>query len=205
MDFTGEEVLPATREETTMRTSGHATAAVLAVAAIALSACGGGGAEPAAETVTQTVTESSAPAAAPAPSPASTPPSGPREGGDDPVFAALDAVLATHQGAIVVDVDRDDAETYDVDVVRGGEVVELEVGPDGTVREEEREGDDDDVREAQAATVTAADAIRRALEQHPGGVLDEIELDEDDGALHWEVDLDDDARIDLAEVHIPAR
>ena len=204
MDFTGEDVLPATREETTMRTSGHATAAVLAVGAIALSACGGGGAEPAAETVTQTVTESGAPAASAAPSSASTPSSGPREDGDDPVFAAIDAVLAAHRGAIVVDVDRDDADTYDVDVVRGGEVVELEVGPDGTVREEEREGDDD-VREAQAATVTAADAIRRALEQYPGGVLDEIELDEDDGALHWEVDLDDDARNDLAEVHIPAR
>ena len=65
----------------------------------------------------------------------------PGDAGAD-LCTAIDAVLAAHRGAIVVDVDRDDAETYDVDVVRGGEVVELEVGPDGTVREEEREGVD---------------------------------------------------------------
>lgn len=124
--------------------------------------------------------------------------------GDDPVFAAIDAVLAERPGAVVVGIDRDDRESYDVDVVQDGQVVELEVGPDGAVREDEREGDDDDVRDAQAATVTAVDAIRQALEQHPDGVLDEIDLDEDDGTLRWEIELDDADRNDLVELDLPA-
>lgn len=137
---------------------------------------------------------------------ATTEQDGDAQTGDDPVFAAIDAALAAYSDGIVVTVDReDDSETYDIDVVQGEQVLELEVGADGTVREDEREGDDDDdVAKAQAATVTAADAIRQALEQHPDGVLDEAELDEDDGVLRWEINLDDADRNDLAEVNIPA-
>lgn len=136
---------------------------------------------------------------------ATTEQDGDAQTGDDPVFAAIDAALAAYSDGIVVTVDReDDSETYDIDVVQGEQVLELEVGADGTVREDEREGDDDDVAKAQAATVTAADAIRQALEQHPDGVLDEAELDEDDGVLRWEINLDDADRNDLAEVNISA-
>ncbi|MGD7003611.1 PepSY domain-containing protein [Corynebacterium halotolerans] len=128
-----------------------------------------------------------------------------QQNGDDPVFAAIDAVLAEHADGIIVDIDReDDREIYDIDVVVGNEVIELEVDGDGTIREDDREGDDDDVREAQDATVTAADAIRDALNQHPEGVLDEAQLDEDDGRLNWEIDLDDADRNDLAELSLPA-
>lgn len=125
--------------------------------------------------------------------------------GEDPVFAAIDAVLATHSGGIVTDIDREDGRVaYDIDVVVGNEVLELEVDADGSIREDEREGDDDDVAEARAATVTAADAIRQALEQVQGGVLDEAELDEDDGMIKWDIDLDDANGNDLAEISIPA-
>lgn len=196
-----------------------AAGAVLA-SALVLSACSGGGGETTSETVTQTVTHEShsathttSPATSASSSTASSPttqgttasPSRavPPSGGD-PVFAAIDAALGAHQGAIVVDIDRDDGDSFDIDVVVGNEQIELEVSAGGAVREDEREADDDDVREAHAATVTAADAIRQALDRHPGGVLDELELDEDDGALRWEIDLDDDRRGDLAEVEIPA-
>lgn len=128
-----------------------------------------------------------------------------QQGGDDPVFAAIDAALAEHSGGTVVDVDReDDSEAYDVDVVANNEVIELQVESDGTVNEDEREGDDDDIEEAQQATVTAADAIRDALNQHPDGVLDEAQLEEDDGNLSWEIELDDADRNDLTELTVPA-
>lgn len=184
-----------------------ATGALLG-GALFLSACGTGGDEVAPETVTQTVdatTEATtAEEAAPA-TPAESGQGSEQAEAEDPVFAALDAALAAYAGAVVVDVDReDDRDTYDVDVVVDGQVVELEVDGSGSVREDEREGDDDDVRKAGAATVTAADAIRQALDRHPEGVLDEIELDEDDGTLRWEVELDDADRRDLAELVIPA-
>ncbi|QGU04211.1 PepSY domain-containing protein [Corynebacterium comes] len=128
-----------------------------------------------------------------------------RQTGDDPVFGAIDAVLAQHGDGIIVDIDReDDRETYDIDVVVGNEVIELEVDSDGTVREDEREGEDEDVVKAQAATVTAAEAIRDALNQHPDGILDQAELDEDDGVLRWKIELDDADRKDLVELELPA-
>lgn len=125
--------------------------------------------------------------------------------GDDPVFAVIDAVLAEYADGIIVDIDREDrGDRYDIDVVVGNEIVELEVTVDGEIREDEREGDDDDIREAQQATVTAADAIREALNQHEGSMLDEAQLDEDDDRLVWDIDLDDQDGRDLAELTIPA-
>lgn len=126
--------------------------------------------------------------------------------GEDPVFAAIDAVLAEYSDGIVVDIDREDRSgVYDIDIVVGQEVIELEVSEDGSVREDDRENDDDDdVEEARRATVTAAEAITQALESHPDGVLDELELEEDDGQLRFEIDLDDHDRRDLAGINIPA-
>lgn len=125
--------------------------------------------------------------------------------GEDPVFRAIDAVLEQHSDGIIVDIDREDErDTYDIDIVVGDQVLELEVDSEGSVNEDEREGDDDDVREAQEATVSAADAIREALEQHPDGFLDEAQLDEDDGALSWEISLHDADGDDLAELTLPA-
>lgn len=125
--------------------------------------------------------------------------------GEDPVFSTIDAVLAEYSDGIITDIDREDSrETYDVDVVVGQEVIELEVDSNGEIRVDEREGDDDDIREANDATVAAAEAIMQALESHPDGVLDEIALNEDDGRLEWEIELDDADRNDLAELTLPA-
>ncbi|WFP17521.1 peptidase [Citricoccus muralis] len=125
--------------------------------------------------------------------------------GDDPVFAVIDAVLAEYADGFIVDIDREDrGDRYDVDVVVGNEVIELEVTVDGEIREDDREGDDDDVREAQQATVTAAEAIQEALNQQEGSVFDEAQLDDDDDRLVWDIDLDDEDGRDLAELTIPA-
>lgn len=176
-------------------------------AALLLTGCTDAGND-ATQVVTETVTASDAHATGnsetTAPTTATAASATPGRDDDDPVFAAIEAALAAYQGAIVVDIDRDDGDAYDIDVVMGDDQVELEVTADGTVREDEREGDDDDVREARAATVSASDAIRQALEQHPEGALDELELDEEDGVLRWEVDLDDSQRSELVELEIPA-
>lgn len=184
------------------------TAGIAVSAGLFLSACTGTD-----DTATQengadtTMATTAAPAESPTESPATTTEDNQdnQQTGEDPVFGAIDAVLAEHADGIIVTVDReDDRDTYDIDVVTGDEVIELQVDGDGTVREDEREGDNEDVARAQEATVTAADAIRQALDQHPDGVLDDAELEEEDGNLRWEISLDDADRNDLTELTIPA-
>ncbi|MPV52284.1 hypothetical protein GCO27_04225 [Corynebacterium sp. zg331] len=91
-------------------------------------------------------------------------------------------------------------------MIVGDEHLELMVDAKGQVMEtkRERETDLDDLNEARNATVSAEEAIREALNQHPDGVLDGISLDEKDGSLRWEIDLDDAQGHDLAEFKIPA-
>lgn len=128
-----------------------------------------------------------------------------REGELDPAFAAISAVKAEYADGIITAIDRDDNdETFDVDVVVGEDVLDLVVNADGAITEEERENDGDDVLEAQKATVTIDDAITDALERHPEGVIDEVSLEEDDGMLNWEIDLDGQDRSDLAEFSVRA-
>ena len=125
--------------------------------------------------------------------------------GEDPVFRAIDAVMAEYPDGVIVNIDReDDADSYEMDVVQGEEVVNLQVDFDGTLREDDREGDDDDVANAQASTVSATDAINEALELHPEGLLDELDLEDEDGALLWKVSLDDADRNNLAELDVAA-
>ncbi|MDO5669485.1 MAG: PepSY domain-containing protein [Corynebacterium sp.] len=182
----------------------RAALALTGIAALALTGCTDS--ENTTTTVTETTTaQATAQAATQTPAETTQAQDPAPATGEDPVFAAIDAVLAAHAGGIITDIDREDGRVaYDIDVVVGDQVIELEVDADGTVREEERESDPEDVAEAHAATVTAAEAIRQALEQIPDGVLDEAELDEEDGVLRWEIELDDANGIDLAELNIPA-
>src|SRR5699024_4965178 len=76
---------------------------------------------------------------------------------------------------------------------------ELDVTPDGDVSLDETGTDDDDIRDAEQANVTVAEALDQAFDEHPDADFDEIELDEDDDNLHWEVELLDNngAEIEL--------
>lgn len=125
---------------------------------------------------------------------------------DDPVFNIIDIVLAQYSDGIITDIDREDSsDHYEVDVVVGQEVLELDVTTSGQIHTDDRDNDDDDdIREAHAATVTAAQAIGLALDQYPDGIIDSVELDEDDGQLKWKIDLDDTSGNDLADVEIAA-
>lgn len=125
---------------------------------------------------------------------------------DDPVFDIIDIVLTQHPDGIITDIDREDSsDHYEVDVVVGQEVLELDVTTSGQIHTDDRDNDDDDdIREAHAATVTAAQAIGLALDQYPDGIIDSVELDEDDGQLKWKIDLDGTSGNDLADVEIAA-
>lgn len=126
--------------------------------------------------------------------------------GDDPVFAAIDALLAEHSDAVVVQIDQDDDDTvYEIEAVLGDRVVDFDVRDDGTVREDDDDDDDDDdIRRAQEATITAEDAARAALEGRDGQSIDEMELDEDNGTLRWEVSLDRENGDDGDELRVDA-
>lgn len=126
---------------------------------------------------------------------------------DGDVTAAGLAAISTAEGevggvAYTVD-DSDDDGTWEVDVRTGSTSVEVTVAADGTVsRTEEDDLDADDVAAIDAATVTLAEAIGAAVDE-TGGVLDDAELSDDDGAVHYEVSVRgaDGAEVD---VHVDA-
>lgn len=123
---------------------------------------------------------------------------------EDPVFEIIDIVEAEYADGFIVDIDREDSSTqFDVDVVVGNELYELEVNTDGTVNVDDRDDDDDKVQKANQATVTVTEALNQAFESHPDATFDQVELDDDDGSLDWEVDLDGPAGEDI-DVNIAA-
>ncbi|MEO9249114.1 PepSY domain-containing protein [Citricoccus nitrophenolicus] len=125
--------------------------------------------------------------------------------GEDPIFAALDALLAEHSDAVIVQVDREDDDTFfDLEAVIGDRVVDFDVSTDGSVRENDDDDDGDDVRRAGEAQVTAEEAARAALEGRDGQSIDSMELDKDNGTLRWEVDLDRDGGDDGDELSVDA-
>lgn len=131
----------------------------------------------------------------------------PNAGGNDPVFDAIAAVTAEHGDGFIVSIDRDDRdENYEIDVVVGEQVLDLKVGLDGTITEDEQDSDDDDIQKAQQATVDAETALKRAFESRAEGLtVDDVELDEDDDRLVWEIDFDDADGRDSDEVVIDAQ
>lgn len=127
-------------------------------------------------------------------------------GENDPAFASIDAALAEHPDATVISVDRDDAGmTYDIDLVEGEAVLELEASSGGgEVRQTDTDDDAEDVADARDAQVSASDAITTALDGRTDRVLDEAELDRHDGTLIWSIDLDDAQGMDAEKVRVDA-
>lgn len=118
--------------------------------------------------------------------------------------AAYEAIEAARPFGTVIAIDREDnTNAFEVKVAAEDKIVELHV--DGNhVMEKESEQDAEDVAKAGQATVAIEDAIKEALGQHDG-ILDSAELDEDNGALQWEVSIDNPDGTDLAEVNVPAK
>ena len=83
--------------------------------------------------------------------------------GDDPAYAAIDAILGLHDDGVIVEMDLDDDDAkWEVDVVVGDDVKEYDVTTGGQVSEGVRPQIDDDVRRAGEAQVTAETAISTA-------------------------------------------
>lgn len=193
------------------------------VALALLAGCGGGGGEPAAppaqegETPAtsptqddnaddqgQTGTESDGMAGTESEGMAGTESEGAMSG-QDAVFTAIGAVLAEHSGGIITEIDReDDRDEFEVDVVVGDQLIQVDVLEDGTLREDDRDDDEEDIAEAQEAQVTAEAAITTALEGRDGQILDEAQLEEEDGTLYWQIDLDQVEGGDGDELYVDA-
>lgn len=126
--------------------------------------------------------------------------------GDDPAYAAIDAILGLHGDGVIVEMDLDDDDAkWEVDVVVGDDVKEYDVSTGGQVSEGVRPQIDDDVRRAGEAQVTAETAISTALQGRTDQTVDEVDLDEEDGTLAWKVELDRENGDDGAEVKIDAK
>lgn len=126
--------------------------------------------------------------------------------GDDPAYAAIDAILGLHGDGVIVEMDLDDDDAkWEVDVVVGDDVKEYDVTTGGQVSEGVRPQIDDDVRRAGEAQVTAETAISTALQGRTDQTVDEVDLDEEDGTLAWKVELDRENGDDGAEVKIDAK
>lgn len=124
--------------------------------------------------------------------------------GNDEVYSIIEAVESEYNDGFIVDIDRDDnGSTFEVDVVAENQVYQLDVAADGTINVDETDSDDEDIREAEEATVTVTEALDEAFNQHSDATFDQIQLDEEDGSLQWEIDLDD-ANGNEIELQVPA-
>mgnify|MGYP000854144417 CR=1 FL=1 len=187
-----------------MKTRLMQSIALAATAGLALSACTTSD-DTAADDPGTVVTTVETPGDTPVETTVTTADTADQVAGEDPIFNVINAALAEYPEGIIVDIDReDDTDSYEIDLVQGDQLIELQVDFDGTLREDDRQGDEDMIVRAQNATVTAEDAIREALSLHPEGLLDEAELEDADGTIQWKIQLDDADRNDLAELDIAA-
>jgi len=86
---------------------------------------------------------------------------------------------------------RDGRDVWDVKVAVNGQEYELWISNDGSevVDQEQHGSPDDDVEKVGQAQTSALDALTAATQQHDG-LLDEMEIDTESGALVWQIELD---------------
>lgn len=171
-------------------------ASVTVAGALFLTACSG---ESTTETVTVTQSSEATTTSSSTATTSSAAASSNAGGDKASVAAAVETALA-HKDGKVISIDREDqTDVYEITIVAGEETYELNVNGD-TVTEKEIERDEDDVRAAQEATVDVLDALDEALAAHPDALLDNIELDRENGQLRWEVDLEDANGVGIADI-----
>ncbi|GAA2090127.1 MULTISPECIES: PepSY domain-containing protein [Brevibacterium] len=204
--------------------------AVPAAAALALSACGSGGEATTSEDGTAAA---DTPEETTAPAEETTAPEGTESGGpasslarSGELSAALAAVETAEQeaGGTAYDLDFDEADDDDddddddrddADDLReahwsvsgfdGDREWEVHVSEDGAsvLGTEEDRADDDDRREAEAASVTLVEALEAAVGDTPGTV-DDASLDEEGGTLAWEISIYPEGQDRSTDVYVDA-
>lgn len=175
-----------------------------AVLALALAACGSNSTEtsaPRTSVATSSAAADSQVTASASPSPTIE---GPAETGA--LLAAIEQGLAARPGGTVVQVDEEDEtqDSFDLAIVVDGIKHEFTLFADGSVADEKTSEDAEDVARAAAAQVLAADAVRTAAEGRGGQVATDLDLDDQNGALVWEVDFEDARGNDLGSVKVDA-
>lgn len=183
--------------------------AVLAAAALALSACGSGSDAPA-ETdgieQTQSATDDTVPTEESTEDTESSAAATMHRGGSlEDARTAIDTAEAEN-GGTAHQIDFDDDDHWEIDVIGSDREWEYHISADGTTIEktEEDDLDDDDRRELEEAEVSLVEALEIALD-HTAGTIDDAELDEDDGVLHWEVEIHVDGSDRTRELYVDAK
>ncbi len=126
---------------------------------------------------------------------------------DDLTAAALLAIGTAEEetGGTAYEIDdQDDDGSWEVDVALDGRSIEVTVSADGTSvlgTEDDDDLDDDDRAGLDAASITLQEAIQVAVDE-VGGVLDDAELEEEDGQHYWEVSVDTAEGDDHVDVEV---
>ncbi|WP_066911502.1 PepSY domain-containing protein [Millisia brevis] len=165
---------------------------------LALTACGGStdGEPTAAVSTTTAATETATTTTSTATTSTAT-----ASAASDPIAAIATAEAEVGGVAYEID-DADNDSSWEVGVRTGDTAREVLIGPDGAVvRVEDESLDDDDRRALDAARIGLAEAITTALNE-TGGVLDDAEFEEENGAFHIEVSVDRVDGRDDVDVHI---
>ena len=111
--------------------------------------------------------------------------------------SVLEAANKAVTGGEVTAVEKEDEDgeiIYDVEKVVDGVEYEIEVTAGGVVNEVEKEGDeedddaDDDEDEEVALSDVPASVIEAANKAVPGGKIEEVEMEEEDGKVSYEVE-----------------
>lgn len=122
---------------------------------------------------------------------------------DQSIQELVETVDGAYPGGVIIEIEKEAAGGYEVEVVHDQTLHELQVAADGAVVVEKTKTKDDDIAHSQGVTVPINIALSQALSLHPGAVLDQIELDTKHGALYWEVELKDAQGNDI-ELDLPA-
>ncbi|MDU5232213.1 PepSY domain-containing protein [Actinomyces sp.] len=118
---------------------------------------------------------------------------------------AIDAIKAVEaeSGGKAVSLDREDSKSlWEVTVIHGENEIEYYVDAAGKVTKHETDNADGDDKKYVAQAIPMIDAIEKALADVPDGYIDEVELDEDNGTVTWQIDFDDANAKDYKKVRL---
>lgn len=114
---------------------------------------------------------------------------------DEPLYDAVDAVLAEYPEGVITELDTDDS-YYEIFVYDGETEWELEVDRESfEIIDTEDDGiDSDDQEKAEAVEIDFVEALVTAADEG-GAIADEAELDTEDGTVVWEIVLTNDVEV----------
>lgn len=117
--------------------------------------------------------------------------------GDGPQepYGAVDTVMSEYPDAVVGEFDTDGF-SYDFTIYDGEVEWELEVDRDSLeiIDTEQDDVDSDDQRKAESVEIEFSEALRTAAEEGDG-IAAEADLDDDNGAVVWEINLDNGTEV----------